>query len=100
MSWAALLRRKVGFVSMEVVASDCPPLYVGQERCAEVVAFMRSIGYELNPQMDAMHKRCTGWREGGRRTCELDIGFERRHLEASEPPMEPPCDHRCKGIPD
>ena len=63
---------------MEVVASDCPPLYVGQDRCEEVVQHMRAIGYELNPNMDAMHKRCAEWRDDQqKRVCEMDLGFQR-----------------------
>ena len=76
-----LLRSKVKFVSMEVVASDCAPLYYGQPRCDEVVATMRALGFDVNPHaIEVGHKRCAGWgREpDGARICEQDIGFIRR----------------------
>ena len=42
----SLLHAKVESIEMEVRASDCEPLYVGQAGCLEVLAYMRSIGYE------------------------------------------------------
>ena len=98
-----LLRAKVGFIAMEVIASDCPPLYVGQERCDEVVSYLRSIGYDYNPSgWGVHHTRCFNWTEEhppsdlgpgpndsshsslplpppgpARKVCEADVGFQR-----------------------
>jgi FkbM family methyltransferase len=86
------LRRQVQSFSMEVVADDCPSLYVGQPHCSEVIAYARSIGYKPNPnEADerAGSIRCAGWRlcEENKEIscdqvlCERDFNFDRRHKQ-------------------
>ena len=86
---AALLRRRVSTFSMEVVAEDCNPLYVGQPRCAEVLRYARSIGYVPYGEEGARGGKsfsCRGWRECDEvkeascsvKMCEKDINFQRR----------------------
>ena len=78
-----LLRTRVERISMEIVASDCRPLYAGQARCDEVVQYMRSIGFATrNDSMRIHHGRvavagCQRWARGGARVCEGDATFYR-----------------------
>ena len=56
----ALLRAKVRAIVMEVIASDGEPLYHGQPQCAEVVQYMRAIGFGRTAYLPG--NRCSGWR--------------------------------------
>ena len=41
----AMLRKRVERIELEVRASDCSPLYIGQRGCDDVVLYMHSIGF-------------------------------------------------------
>lgn len=91
----ALLRSKVASIQMETIASDCHPLYIGQDRCHTTVGYMRSIGYDPAArwwQAESQRgrtdlERCSGWltvdgqpnsATGTTQECERDFAFSRR----------------------
>lgn len=78
-----LLKSQVSAISMEVVASDCPPLYDGQPHCHEVYGLMRSLGYRLHSLRSSHVRHCYSWvdRDTNQSLCEQDFSFYRDKLE-------------------